>query len=239
VRASWAANSHDGHGNSLLDRSGEPRDNPLPFFSRRRRRHSQSEEFAVTRLPWFFTSLPLLFALGATGCQSPYHSDQGALTGGLLGAGAGAIIGKACGNPLAGAAIGAGAGALTGAAIGSQMDATEARNRAIIAQQMGRELRAGAVTIDDVVAMTRARVGEEIIITQVRAHGMAYPLRSSDLIYLQQQAISPQVIAAMQACPPAEMQPQTVIVEQPAPPPVVVGGYYGPYYRPYRHGYYW
>ena len=83
----------------------------------------------MTRVPWFFTSIPLLFALGVTGCQSPDHADQGALVGGLFGAGTGAIIGKACGNPLAGAAIGAGAGALTGAAIGSKMDADEARNR--------------------------------------------------------------------------------------------------------------
>ncbi len=191
----------------------------------------------MTRVPWFFTSIPLLFALGVTGCQSPDHADQGALVGGLFGAGTGAIIGKACGNPLAGAAIGAGAGALTGAAIGSKMDADEARNRALIAKQMGRELRAGAVTIDDVVAMTRANVNQDLIIAQIRAHGMAYPVTSSNLIYLQQQAISPQVIATMQACPPA--QPQAVIVEQPAPPPVVVEGYYGPYYRPYHHGYYW
>jgi hypothetical protein len=191
----------------------------------------------VTRTSWFFSSLPLLLALGLTGCQSPYHSDQGAVVGGLLGAGTGAIIGKACGNPLAGAAIGAGAGALTGAAIGSEMDANEARNRTLIAQQMGRELRAGAVTIDDVVAMSRANVNQELINTQIRAHGMAYPLRSSDLIYLQQQGINPQVIATMQACPP--VQPQAVVVEQPAPPPVIVEGYYGPHYRPYHHRYYW
>jgi phage tail tape-measure protein len=39
-----------------------------------------------------------------------------ALTGGAIGAGAGAIIGGATGAPVAGALIGAGAGAVTGAA---------------------------------------------------------------------------------------------------------------------------
>jgi hypothetical protein len=192
----------------------------------------------VARFPGWFTAVLLCMALSATGCQSPYHSDQGALLGGLFGAGTGAIIGKACGNPLAGAALGAGAGALAGGAIGADMDATEAKNRALIAQQMGRQLRAGAVTIEDVVAMTKANVNEELIITQVRAHGTATVLQPHDLIYLQQQGISPRVIAAMQACPP--MQPQAVIVEEPRPAPVVVEaypGYWGPYYhpRPYWH----
>ncbi len=192
----------------------------------------------MTRAARFCTSIPLLlFTLAATGCQSGEHADQGTLLGGLFGAGTGAIIGKACGNPLAGAALGAAVGGVTGNAMGSQMDADEARNRALIAQQMGRQLRAGAVTIDDVVAMTRANVNQDLIITQIRAHGMAYALRSSDLIYLQQQGVNPQVIATMQACPP--MQPQAVVVEQPAPPPVVVEGYYGPYYHPWHHGYYW
>jgi hypothetical protein len=191
----------------------------------------------VARVPCFLTSIALLLAASTTGCQSPYHSDQDALVGGLFGAGAGAIVGKACGNPLAGAAIGAGAGALTGAAIGSEQDAQDARNRAIIAQQMGRDLRAGAVTMDDVVAMTHAKVNEDLIITQMRTHGVAYPLRSCDVIYLQQQGVSSRVIAAMQTTPvPQPVAAQAVYVEQP-PPPVIVEGYYGP--GPYYRHSYW
>ena len=34
----------------------------------------------------------------STGCQSPYHTDQGALLGGVLGAGTGAVVGHALGN---------------------------------------------------------------------------------------------------------------------------------------------
>jgi hypothetical protein len=112
---------------------------------------------------------------------------------------------------LAGAAIGAGAGALAGSAIGAEQDAQDARNRALIAQQMGRDLRAGAVTIEDVVAMTQARVNEDLVVTQIRTHGVPYVLRSSDLIYLQQQGVSPRVIGTMQACPLP--QPQAVYVE--------------------------
>jgi hypothetical protein len=181
------------------------------------------------RLPWLSPWVPLLLALSTLGCQSPYHADQDAAIGGLFGAGAGAIVGNACGNPLAGAAIGAGAGALAGAAIGSEQDAQDARNRALIAQQMGRDLRAGAVTIEDVVAMTRARVNEDLIVTQVQTHGIPYALRSCDLIYLQQQGVSPRVIAAMQACP----LPQTrmVYVEESPPPAVMVETYPG-YWRP-------
>src|SRR6185295_7064862 len=98
--------------------------------------------------------------LAATGCQSPYHSDQGALFGGLTGAGLGAIVGNASGNPGAGAAIGAGVGALSGAAVGGALDDIEARNRAEIEARLGRQVAAGAVTIADVIAMTRAGVAD-------------------------------------------------------------------------------
>lgn len=169
----------------------------------------------------------------AAGCASPYHTDRGALVGGLTGAGVGALVGNAVGNTGAGAAIGAGVGALSGAAIGSEMDEMEARNRAMISQQLGRQVAAGAVTIDDVVAMTRGGVNEELIVNHVRAHGVARPLQASDLIMLQQQGVSTRVIAAMQEPPAprvvAQPAPQPVIIEQ-VPPPVVVAPY-APYWR--------
>jgi hypothetical protein len=175
------------------------------------------------------------------GCNSPYHTDRGALVGGLTGAGVGALVGNAVGNTGAGAAIGAGVGTLGGAAIGSEMDEMEARNRAMIEQQLGRQVATGAVTIDDVVAMTRGGVNEELIVNHVRSHGVARPLQASDLILLQQQGVSTRVIAAMQEppAPRAVAQPgaQPVIIEH-APPPVIVAPYdpfwRGPY-RPYHH----
>ncbi len=186
-------------------------------------------------------TLILSAALLAGGCQSPYHADRGALFGGLLGAGTGAIVGDALGNAGAGAAIGAGLGAITGAAIGSEMDQVEARNRALIAQQLGRQVAAGAVHNDDVVAMTQAGVDDELIVAHVQAHGVAAPLQTSDLIYLQQQGVSTRVIKAMQSPPP-----RPVVVHQQPPPPVVVqeyhygNPYYGsscatPYYGPHHY----
>ena len=158
------------------------------------------------------------------------------MLGGVFGAGTGALIGAATGHAAAGAAIGAGAGALAGAAIGHSQDETDKRNRELIAQQLGRQVSPGAVTPNDVIAMTRAGVNEELILNHIRAHGMAAPLQPQDLIALQQQGISSRVIATMQACPPQVPQPQAVIVGQPAPPPVVVGvdPYWGPRYYPRR-----
>ena len=174
------------------------------------------------------------------GCYSPYHTDRGALAGGLGGAGVGALVGSAVGHPGAGAAIGAGVGTLAGAAVGSEMDQMEARNRAEIEARMGRQVAAGSVTMQDVLAMHQAGVAPELVVTHIRTHGMAAPLQAQDLIVLQQQRVSPAVVQAMQESPPRPMAAQPVMVSQ---PPVIVEEYpyyWGPppYYRPmprYHH----
>jgi hypothetical protein len=160
------------------------------------------------------------------------------LLGGLLGAGTGALIGDASGNAGAGAAIGAGLGAITGAVVGSELDTIEARNRAQIEAQLGRQIRAGAVTVEDVVTMSQAGVNEELIVNHVRANGMTQPPNTQDLIYLSQQGVGSRVVSAMQE-PPRQRQPETVVVRE--SPPVIVHEVYGPpVYRypppyPYRH----
>jgi len=184
---------------------------------------------------FFVAMVGLITVVGMAGCRSPYHADRGALFGGLTGAGVGAVVGDAVGNAGAGTAIGAGVGALTGAAIGQGMDEVEAKNRAMIEQQLGRQVAAGAVTTGEVVAMTQAGVADELIINHIRAHGMATPLGTNDLISLQQQGVSTSVIKAMQAPPPAK----PVVVREPAPQPVIVEEYhYAPAYwgpPPYRY----
>lgn len=181
--------------------------------------------------------LPLFVAVCAlfsAGCNSPYHADRGALFGGLTGAGVGALVGNAMGNTGAGAAIGAGVGALTGAAVGSEMDEMEARNRAMIEQKLGRQVAPGALTVNEVVTMVQAGVNEQLVVTHVRAHGMAVPLQSGDLIMLQQQHVPVPVIRAMQETPARQVQ--SVVVA--SPPPVIVEEYYDPWWpRPhyYRH----
>jgi osmotically inducible lipoprotein OsmB len=184
------------------------------------------KEIPVARTPSLLLILPVLAGL-STGCSST-HTDRGALTGGLVGAGAGAIAGHAMGNTAAGAAIGAGVGVLGGAAIGNSMDQEEERNRAMIAQQLGRPVDPNAVTISDVIAMRRANVNEDLIINHIHAHGMAAPLQTNDLINLPQQGVSSRVIQAMQESPPRQ---QPVVVQQ-APSTVIVREYPPPYYGP-------
>ena len=181
-------------------------------------------------------ALSLLVSMA--GCSSPYRSDQGALLGGLGGAGLGAVVGHAVGNTGAGAVIGAGVGALSGAAVGGALDDIDAKNQAEIAARLGRPA-PGAVTIPDVINMTRAGVSEDVIVNHIHNHGLVAPLRADDLITLQQQGVSSRVVQAMQAPPPAAVgAAQPVLVPAPYPPP----GYWGPppyaypypyYYRPY------
>lgn len=180
----------------------------------------------------------LLVASVTLGCASPYHADRGALFGGLLGAGTGAIIGNAVGDPLAGAAIGTGVGALSGAAIGSGIDEMEAKNRAQIQAQLGQQVAAGAVTMQDVVAMTQAGVDEQLIVTHIQAHGSARPLMPADLIALKQAGVSATVIQQLQSTPPTVYHASPVGYRAPAP--VIVEeihyapGFY-PHYPRYHH----
>lgn len=160
---------------------------------------------------------PLVCLVTFAGCASPYRADQGALLGGLTGAGVGAIIGEAVDEPLAGAAIGAGVGALTGNVIGQNLDEIEAQNRAMIEARLGRPAPAGAVTVEDVVMMTQSGVDPEVIATHIRIHGPARPLQPADLIYLQNNGVNTQVVQVLQQ-PPA---PQGVVPAS-ATQPVVV-----------------
>lgn len=72
------------------------------------------------------TLAALVVALGS-GCNTTPVQD-GAVVGGALGAGAGAIIGHQTGRQGEGALIGAAAGALTGALVGDQVDKSNRRS---------------------------------------------------------------------------------------------------------------
>jgi hypothetical protein len=177
----------------------------------------------------------LAVSLCVSGCQSDSHTGPAALFGGLFGAGTGAAIGSATGHPGAGAAIGAGVGAVSGAAVGAAMDETEARNRAAIEAQLNRRPPIGSVTVGEVIAMSQARVNEDVIINHVYSHGMVALPTTNDLIAMQQYGVSPRVVQAMQAAPPP-VQPQAVVIQEAAPPPVVVEASAGPRcHRPCRY----
>src|SRR5260370_37950135 len=73
-----------------------------------------------------------------SGSQPLSTREKGTLGGGLLGAGAGAIIGAAGGHPAAGAAIGGGLGAVRGYAVGHSMqneDVQQQQTQSQIEQQ--------------------------------------------------------------------------------------------------------
>ena len=148
--------------------------------------------------------LLLLFA-GTLGCQSPHYGQNRnrndlALFGGLAGAGIGAALSKGNSNTGENALLGAAVGALSGAVVGDHMDEVEARNQTLFQQHLGRQL-AGATTIEDVIALSQAGLGDDVIRAHLVRHGIARPLSTQDLILLKQQGVSDGVIQAMQVPP--------------------------------------
>jgi uncharacterized protein YcfJ len=167
----------------------------------------------------------------AAGCQSPFYADRGAGLGALAGAGAGALVGDAVGDAGTGALVGAGLGALTGGVVGSAMDDMQARNRAEIAAQLGRQVQPGAATIDEVIQLSRAGVDPRLIQNYIRSSGVSRQLTANDVIYLHQNQVPTEVIQAMQD-PPA---PTSVPMVAQQGPPIVVEEHYYDYGPPMWH----
>jgi hypothetical protein len=161
------------------------------------------------------------------GCESMSHTETGALAGGAVGAGAGAIVGHALGNTGAGALVGAAAGALSGGLIGHAADKSE--ERAAAAAQAAHQL--GLV---DIAQMAQQHVTDEVIINQIRSTGSVFQMSAQDTIWLKQNGVSDRVLDEMLAT--ATRYPGRVVAVAPAyervyvvdePPPVQVGfGYY-------------
>lgn len=217
----------------------------------------------MKRISWLL-SLALVLTISASAmAQQPNYTRRGTIVGGLLGAGAGAAIGDGHDRAGTGALIGAAVGAIGGGAIGNSMDNTVTRERVNAENQYYQGLNEGrtqqalanGVTPQDVVAMTQAGLGDDVIATQVRSAGLARPVAMNDLIYMRRAGVSDYVIQSMQLATPAAAQPARryapvapaaapptqVIVEErvyrpapvyvvPAPPPC-----YGPYYHHHHH----
>ena len=169
---------------------------------------------------WIAAVLPLLLAAG---CESLNHTENGALAGGAVGAGAGALIGHAAGNTGAGALIGAGVGALSGGLIGSAQDHAEKKAETQAAQ-------ARAIAMSDIVSMTQQHVNDAVIINQIRSSPTVFNLSGTDITWLKQNGVSDQVIMEMQAT--AYRYPRRYYTAVPVygdpvyvepPPPVGVG----------------
>jgi hypothetical protein len=170
-------------------------------------------------------SAALLPALLACGCSSLSHTENGALAGGAIGAGTGALIGNATGHTAGGALIGAGVGSLTGALIGNSADQTEKKVAAAQAQSR--------LEMGDVVRLVQAHVSDDIIINQIRTGGSVFHLSAEEVVWLKQNGVSDRVIAEMQATAArphrvystTEVVTQPVYVVDPHPAPVVGVGF--------------
>jgi surface antigen len=166
----------------------------------------------------------------ACGCSTMNNTERGAATGGILGAGAGALVGGASGHPGAGALVGAGVGAVSGGLIGNAVDKSEQRQAALAATNPPR----GPLGITDVAQLAQAHVSDGVIIQQIRATGSGFRLSSTDTIWLKQNGVSDAVIQEMLASgnrvPGRVYSAAPVYVVEPPPPPVSVGvgiGYHG------------
>ena len=175
----------------------------------------------------------LLPVLLTTGCSSLSNTEGGALAGGALGAGTGALIGKATGHTGAGALIGAGVGAVSGGLVGNAIDKSEEKTAAMVAAANNPPR--GPLGITDVAQLAQAHVSDQVIIDQIRTTGSVFHLSSTDTIWLKQNGVSDPVVQEMLAT--ANRYPRRVYSPAPAPvyvveppPPVAVGvgfGYHG------------
>lgn len=192
----------------------------------------------------------IVLAVGVTltttvsgGCQTPNYQRNGTILGGLGGAGLGAAIGNKSQNALPGALIGGAIGAIAGNAIGEGVDNDRAAaQQQAYAQGAATSAARGAVTPQDVIAMSQAGISPEVIATHVRTNGVTQQLQVNDLIYLRNQGVSDSVLQAMQTAPTAQARYNaTYTAAIPPPPParpVVVEHVYPAYYPPpYWRGY--
>lgn len=141
-------------------------------------------------------------AVVLTGCYTPDgrydRTAGGALAGGAIGAGTGAIIGNATHRGGEGALIGGAIGALSGAIIGGSIDDAERQHlHEEHFQAPPRTERGEALTLVDIKALTAADVSDEVIISQIRSSRTVYRLSANDIIDLHDAGVSNKVIDFM------------------------------------------
>ena len=168
----------------------------------------------MTRIVAFSPALALL-AMLATGCQTNTNSENGAAASAARRALARRDRRASVAQHGGRGRDRRGRGAVTGAVVGNKIDESEARNRALIEARLGHPVSPGAVSIDDVIAMTKAGVNEDVIVGHVNNNGVTRPLNTADITYLTQNGVTPRVIQTMQN-PAHQPPPQAVVVEESA-----------------------
>ncbi len=165
---------------------------------------------------WFAAAVT---ATSLTGCMSPQGTPDYTASGALAGGATGAIIGSMTRNPGPGAAVGALAGAVAGGLIGHGMDqAQEAQLRAQSPQTMQRIEQGVPLTVQDVKALVKAGIGDDLIISQIRNSRTVYHLSTAEIIDLKNAGASNEIIDFM-INTPTQIQSATVAGEAGTVPP--------------------
>jgi len=148
-----------------------------------------------------FVAALALSGMALTGCRNLDQTQNGALLGSALGAGAGAIVGNQSGNRDKGALIGGLAGAVGGGLLGNARQKGQERDEALAHAQhaeWSRQASERALTNNDVVRMTQAGLQENLILSTLRNRGGRFDTGPDAIIELKRQRVSDRVIMAMQ-----------------------------------------
>ena len=139
----------------------------------------------------------------AVGCETPEgrydRTATGALTGGAIGAGSGAIIGGVSGHHAGeGALIGGAIGALTGGIIGNAMDQQQRETLARQSPQTLQRFEGGQrLAPADIKALSKAGISDEVVISQIRNSHTVFYLNTAEIIDLKDAGVSQKVIDFM------------------------------------------
>lgn len=145
----------------------------------------------MKKLAIIIVCLPVAFI--TTGCKNTKtRAVEGAIIGGVLGAGAGGIIGHQGHHGAEGAGIGAAVGAVTGAIIGSQI---EKPNQAATVNPASNP---NQMTMQQIVELSKQGANENVIIDKILLSNSRFNLNDADITYLKEQGVSQRVIDAMQ-----------------------------------------
>jgi hypothetical protein len=139
--------------------------------------------------------------ISQAGCaSSPNRAVEGSVIGGLLGAGAGAIIGNQGHDRdqdrTRGALIGGAVGALGGALVGSQVQKQPAQQQAAAAGQQASN--PNQMPLSQIVDLSKQGVHEDVIVDRIRLTNSKYRLSQADVEYLQQNGVAHKVLLEMQ-----------------------------------------
>ncbi len=213
----------------------------------------------MKRYPYLFATAML--GLSLSGCMNPQGQPDYTASGALAGAATGAVIGSTARHSGAGSLVGAAVGAVAGGAIGHGMDQTQQVRNAQIAQAQQQTQPTQPLSLDDIKSLSRSKVSDDLIISQIRNSRTIYHLSTAHIIDLKRSGVSDRVIDFM-INTPSMLQSATVTTAPATPPPAPLvepmvvapapdyfwvsgawiwldGGWawrHGYWHEPYRHG---